>query len=35
MAGDVLEVSFDVESNITGGQNVSAGIGKAAAGFRW
>lgn len=34
VAGDVLDVSFDVESNITGGQNVSAGIGKAAAGIQ-
>ncbi len=34
VAGDVLEVSFDVESNITGGQNVSAGIGRAAAGIQ-
>ena len=34
MAGDVLEVIFDVESNITGGQNVSAGIGKAAEGIQ-
>ena len=33
-AGDVLEVNFDVESNITGGQNVSAGIGQAAEGIQ-
>ena len=33
-AGDVLEVKFDVESNITGGQNVSAGIGQAAEGIQ-
>ena len=33
-AGDILELSFDVESMITGGQNVSAGIGKASEGIK-
>ena len=33
-AGDVLEINFDVQSNITGGQNVSAGIGQAAEGIQ-
>ena len=33
-AGDILELSFDVESMITGGQNVSAGIGKATEGIK-
>ena len=32
--GDVLDVDFDVVSNITGGQNVSAGIGQAAQGIQ-
>jgi hypothetical protein len=33
-AGDILELSFDVESSITGGQNVSAGIGQATQGIK-
>ena len=33
-AGDILELSFDVVSSITGGQNVSAGIGKATEGIK-
>ncbi len=33
-AGDVLELTFDVQSNITGGQNVTAGIGQAAEGIQ-
>ena len=32
--GDVLELTFDVQSNITGGQNVTAGIGQAAEGIQ-
>ena len=35
MARDVLEVTFDVESNITGGQNFMSGEGKATGVFRW
>ena len=34
VAGDVLEVTFVTESNITGGQNVSAGIGGADEGVQ-
>ena len=34
MAGDRLQVSFDVESNITGGQNVIVGKGKAIEGIQ-
>lgn len=33
-AGDVLELTFNVVSNITGGQNVTAGIGQAAEGIQ-
>ena len=33
-AGDLLQLTFDVESNIVGGQNVSAGIGKATEGVQ-
>ena len=33
-AGDVLALTFDVQSNITGGQNVTAGIGQAAEGIQ-
>ncbi len=33
-AGDVLEVTFASESNITGGRNVSAGIGGAEEGIQ-
>ena len=32
--GDVLDVEFEVSSNITGGQNVTAGIGQAAQGIQ-
>lgn len=32
--GDVLDVKFDVKSNITGGQNVTAGIGQADQGIQ-
>ena len=34
VAGDVLEVSFNAQSNIVGGQNVSAGIGGASEGIQ-
>ncbi len=34
MAGDRLQVTFDVESNITGGQNVIVGKGKAIEGIQ-
>ncbi len=34
MAGDRLQVSFDVESNITGGQNFMSGEGKATGGVQ-
>ena len=33
-SGDILELSFEVASSITGGQNVSAGIGGAAEGIQ-
>ena len=33
-AGDVLQVTFDVESNIVGGQNVIVGKGKATEGIQ-
>ena len=34
VAGDRLQVTFDVESNITGGQNVIVGKGKAIEGIQ-